>query len=160
KLHWFWGDTNRPAYPLGLFHTSGAVSQLPAGGGLGPARGVDLEYFTGDDGFARACAKMPGDGPTWISGLVVVPDAAGRERMLCGYMKIKPPMEVYRRGIAEWDDEAGKFRRVADFPPDTPLFPDGQALIHRDGDTQYVSFATPYPLVRTRATAEAYRDLS
>ena len=66
KLHWFWGDTNWPAYPLGLFDTPGATSELPKSGGLDPARGVDLTYFTGDNGFARATAKMPGEGPTWI----------------------------------------------------------------------------------------------
>src|SRR5437868_12620783 len=53
-----------------------------------------------------------------------------------------------------------EFRHVGDFPPDAPLFPDGQTVIHRDGDTPYVYFATPFPLVRTRATVEAYRDLS
>ena len=30
KIYWFWGDTNRPSYPLGNFHVPGAVSQLPA----------------------------------------------------------------------------------------------------------------------------------
>lgn len=24
KVHWFWGDTNRPSYPLGNFHVPGA----------------------------------------------------------------------------------------------------------------------------------------
>jgi hypothetical protein len=160
RLYWFWGDTNWPAYPLGLYHTPGAMSRLPSSGGLDPARGVDLEYFVGENGFARATAKMPGEGPTWISGLAVLPDASGRERMLCGYAKIKPPMTVYRRGIAEWDDEKNEFRRVSDFGPDAPLFPDGHPLLYRDGDVQYVYFATPYPLVRTRATAESYRDVS
>jgi hypothetical protein len=160
KLHWFWGDTNRPAYPLGLFHTSGAASQLTTAGGLPPARGINLEYFAGDDGFARACAKMPGDGPTWISGLVVLPDAAGHQRMLCGYMKVKPPMATYRRGIAEWDDLSREFRHVCDFAAQSPLFPDGHTLLHRDGETSYVYFATPYPIVRTRATAQSYCDLS
>src|SRR5262245_7362546 len=64
RRYWFWGDTNWPAYPLGLFHTPGAVSQLPGSSGLDPAQGVDMQYFTGDNGFARATAKMPGDGPT------------------------------------------------------------------------------------------------
>ncbi len=36
KLFWFWGDTNRPSYPLGNFHVPGAVSQLPSQGGLDP----------------------------------------------------------------------------------------------------------------------------
>ena len=115
KLHWFWGDTNWPAYPLGLFHTPGATSRLPADGGLDPARGVDLEYFAGDNGFARATAKMPGDGPTWIDGLTVLPRCDGRERMLCGYAKIKPPLTVYRRGICEWNDDTNEFEQVSDF---------------------------------------------
>jgi hypothetical protein len=160
RLHWFWGDTSRLAYPLGLFHTSGAVSRMPADGGLDPARGVNLDYFVGEDGFARACAKMLSDGLTWISGVTVLPDAAARERMLCGYAKIKQPMDVYRRGVAEWDDEASEFRQVNDFPPDVPLFPDGHSLLYQDRDTKYVYFATPFPLVRTKADAESYRDLS
>src|SRR5438105_3879297 len=27
KIYWFWGDTNRPGYPLGNFGTSGATSE-------------------------------------------------------------------------------------------------------------------------------------
>jgi hypothetical protein len=42
KIYWFWGDTNRPGYPLGNFDTSGATSALPAKGGLDPESGVDL----------------------------------------------------------------------------------------------------------------------
>jgi len=160
RLYWFWGDTNWPAYPLGLFHTPGATSQLPSAGGLAPDRGVDLTYFAGDDGFARATAKMPGDGPTWISGVVVLPDASGRERLLCGYAKIKPPLSVYRRGIAEWDDETNEFSQVQEFDADVPLYPDGHPLIVRESGVDCVYFATPYPLARTRATAESYKDLS
>src|SRR5215831_710468 len=29
KIYWFWGDTNRPSYPLGNFNVPGAVSLLP-----------------------------------------------------------------------------------------------------------------------------------
>jgi hypothetical protein len=29
-LYWFWGDTNRPSYPLGNFDVPGATSKLPA----------------------------------------------------------------------------------------------------------------------------------
>jgi hypothetical protein len=160
KLHWFWGDTNWPAYPLGLFHTPGAVSVLPKDGGLDPARGVDLEYFTGAGGFARETAKMPGEGSTWINGVVALPDAAGREKLLCGYAKIKPPLTVYARGLAEWDDGRNKFRQVNEFAADAPLYPDGHPLLLREEGVDYVYFAGPYPLVRTRATAESYKDLA
>src|SRR5947209_3711205 len=156
KLHWFWGDTNRPGYPLGNFHVPGATSELPGSGGLDPSRGVDLTYFVGDDGFARLTAQMPGDGPTWISGLAVLPDAAGKERMLCGYVKIKPPLTAYRRGIAEWDDKAQCFEQVSEFDADAPLYPHGNPFVHQEDDGPYVYFASPFPLVRTRATAEAF----
>ena len=29
RLYWFWGDTNRLSYPLGLFRTAGATSLAP-----------------------------------------------------------------------------------------------------------------------------------
>ncbi len=161
KLYWFWGDTNRPEHPLGNFHTTGATSRLPGNGALDPARGADLDYFAGDDGFVRPMAKFPGEGPTWISGVAVLPDREGRERLLCGYAKIKPPMTVYRRGIAQWNDGKGdipRFVHVTEVSSDQPLFPDGHPLLYQDGETKYVYFATPYPLVRTRATAESYCD--
>ena len=81
KIHWFWGDTNRPDYPLGNFHVPGATSELPGQGGLEPEVGVNLSYFVDDQGFARPTAPMPGEGPTWISGLIVLKDRDGRERM-------------------------------------------------------------------------------
>ncbi|MBI3875293.1 MAG: hypothetical protein HY300_04915, partial [Verrucomicrobia bacterium] len=58
KIYWFWGDTLRPKYPLGHFGTAGATSELPGHGGLDPAAGVDLKYFTGTDGFSRPVIKL------------------------------------------------------------------------------------------------------
>ncbi len=160
KLRWFWGDTNWPAYPLGNFHMPGATSDLPANGGLDPARGVDLSYFVGENGFARGTAQMPGDGQTWNGGVAVLPDQEGRERLLCGYAKIKAPMEVYRRGIAQWNDETDRFEKLADFEPSVPLFPDGHPFRSHDPADEYLYFASPYPLVRVRADAGSYRDLA
>ncbi|HYW79975.1 MAG TPA: hypothetical protein VE890_10390, partial [Thermoguttaceae bacterium] len=108
RLYWFWGDTNRPSYPLGNFHTPGATSVLPADGGLDPNVGVDLRYFEGEDGFARPTARLPGDGPTWLSALVVLPDAEGHEQMFAEYVKIKNSLEVYQWGLVRFDDDANK----------------------------------------------------
>ncbi len=162
KLHWFWGDTNWPAYPLGLFHTPGATSRLPGNGGLDPSRGVNLEYFIGDNGFARATAKMPGEGPTWIDGLTVLRDASGRERLLAAFAKVRPPLTVYRRGICAWNDEKSEFELLTEYEPDQPLMPFGHPVVRRspaDGDAEYVYFGDPFPFVRVRATVDDFQHL-
>src|SRR5687768_3529307 len=61
QIYWFWGDTNRPSYPLGNFHVPGAVSKFPTSGGLDPSVGVDLEYFVDENGFAKSTCQMPGE---------------------------------------------------------------------------------------------------
>ncbi len=160
KLHWFWGDTNRPKYPLGLFHVPGAISKLPNDGGLDPAVGVNLDYFVGDDGFAKAMCKMPGDGPTWIWGLTALRDADGRERMFCGYMKVRNLLDIYERGIAEFDDEKKEFVRRQSFDKDVPLFPDGHPLTHKVDGIEHVYFTEASAVMRVRATVDAFCDLS
>lgn len=160
KIYWFWGDTNKPAYPLGNFHVPGAISALPGNGGLDPEVGVNLEYFVGKDGFAKPTAQMPGKGPTWIDGVVAVKDRDGRERLFAKYVKIKPPMVVYERGLIEFDDEQQQFGSRLPIPLDAPLQPTGHPLKYVDAGVEYVYFGHPYPRVRVRATAEDLRDLS
>ena len=155
KLHWFWGDTNRPSYPLGNFDVPGATSHLPADGGLDPEIGVDLDYFIGDDGFARPMAQMPGAGPTWIFGLVVLRDRAGRERMFATYQKVRNLLDVYERGLVEFDDEALRFRHAATFAPSLPIYPGGNPFLRMVDGVEYIYFATPYPLTRVRAEPES-----
>jgi len=152
RIHWFWGDTNRPGYPLGNFHVPGAVSQRPAAGGLDPEVGVNLDYFVDDSSFAKPVAKMPGEGPTWIDGLVTVTDHDGNERMFAHYVKIKPPLTAYARGLIEWDDSQQQFEHVVDFPLDAAVLPGGHPFKHTEGEVEYVYFARPYPLVRVPAT--------
>ena len=78
---------------------------FPAGAGSIPSAGVNLTYFVDEDGFARPTCEMPGAGPTWITGLVVLRDRQGKERMFANYVKIRPPMETYQRGLVEFDAE-------------------------------------------------------
>ena len=159
KLHWFWGDTNRPSYPLGNFHVPFATSLLPGGGGLDPGLGVNLTYAVGQNGFAKETAKMPGKGPTWIDGLVVLPDENRQSRLLAQYVKIKAPLAVYERGVVQFDDERQQFGHRAMFPKDAPLYPHGHPFLHRAGDGhEYVYFAGGMPLVRVRANVAGYLD--
>jgi hypothetical protein len=154
KLWWFWGDTQRPGYPLGNFHVPGATSGLPGKGGLDPDAGVDLAYFKDDTGFAKKTCEMPGKGPTWLTALAVLPDATGHERMYGSFVKVEPPLKLYGRGLVVWDDEKERFEKVRDVDMSLPAFPMGQAVRHGE----YVYFASPYPMFRVKATAEAFAD--
>jgi hypothetical protein len=157
KIHWFWGDTNRPDYPLGNYHVPGATSDLPARGGLDPDLGVNLTYLLDDNGFARPTAAMPGEGPTWISGLVVLKDGDRRQRMFAVYAKIRNSLEVYERGLVEFNATTQKFEKVLAFPPAAKVkgeLPDGHTFIHRDGGIDYVYYASPFPLVRLPANPD------
>jgi hypothetical protein len=158
KLYWFWGDTSRPAYPLGNFGMTGATSLLPEQGGLDPEKGVDLKYFTGADGFVRPMAPLPGPGPKWLDGLVTIKDETGRERMFAAYAKIRGLLEAYERGLVEWDRDREVFNQIVTFPADATFYPGGQPFRHTDDGTSYIYFATPYPLLRVRADVESLKD--
>lgn len=156
KLYWFWGDTNRPQYPLGNFHVTGATSRLPADGGLDPAVGVDFDIFTGKDGFARSMAKIPGEGVIWIGGpSVLSAEKSGRERMFAGYVRVKPGFVIEQYGMAEFDDASESFQSVADFGRDPHIKPMGHPLRLRDGNADFVYFGTTLPLARVPARAES-----
>ena len=77
KIYWFWGDTNRPLYPLGQFKNSGAVSELPSRGGLSPFRGIDLTYFVDENGFSREMTPVAGPGAVWMHGLFGLKSPSG-----------------------------------------------------------------------------------
>lgn len=151
-IRWFWGDTNRVRHPLGLFRVAGAVSDPPGKGGLDPAVGVDLRYVAGPDGFCRAMCPLPGEGPVWIDGLAVVPDEAGRERMVAHYARMKNLGEKLEHGIAVWNDATETFeKRTALDLQERWRFPRGQAVRVKEADGEYVLFAAPFPVTRVRA---------
>lgn len=156
KVWWFWGDTLRPAYPLGNFQVPGATSRLPADGGLDPERGIDLTYFVDDKGFAREMARMPGSGPTWISGLILLPDMSGRERIFTHYVKVRGFLEIYARGLAVFDDYKQRFEKVVDFPMSAAVHWDvpGHPFRKTVAGVEYIYFANPCPLTRVRADVE------
>lgn len=160
KLHWFWGDTQLPGYPLGIFHMPGAVSPVPAKAKLDIEQGIELTYFQDAKGSARNTAEMPGDGPTWVSGVTVVPDKDGRERMLAGYTKIRGSLEVYRRGLCQWNDEQHKFDDLGTVAEDSPLFPIGHPLARTIDGKKWIHYCEPLPTLRVPATAESVLDVT
>ncbi|WP_437187776.1 hypothetical protein SH668x_001186 [Planctomicrobium sp. SH668] len=159
KLHWFWGDTNLPGYPLGLFQTPGATSQLPGQGGLAASVGVDLTYFTDSNGQAVNTAELPGEGPTWLGSLTVFKDDQGRERLFAAYAKIRPPLEAYERGVVEFNPETFRFEKRCVFPKGALIYPDGHSLRVTENDGEYLYFSRPFPDVRVPANPDAFLDL-
>jgi len=160
KLFWFWGDTNRAAYPLGNFKTTGATSELPGHGGLDPDVGVDLNYFVGDAGFVKSMAPLESPGPVWISGVVVLRDASKRERMFAYYDKIRGTETSFssvERGLVEYDDQSETFRHAVTFPMQGPFPGGGHPLVYKDGGTEYFAFCDPFPRVRVRAEMDALK---
>jgi hypothetical protein len=110
-----------------------------------------------DDGFASETCRMEGQGPTWIDGLLTVGEGED-ERMFAHYVKIKPPLSVYRSGIVEFNDQTKRFEHRVELDLDSPLHPSGHAFRHNDRGTDYIYFANPYPVVRVPADADAIMD--
>jgi hypothetical protein len=160
KLYWFWGDTARLSYPLGNFRTTGAVSDLPTSGGLNPADGVNLRYFTGPEGFVKQmCPLEPRDGLVWMDGLLVVSDERGRERLVAHFMRLKGLGEMLEHGLAVFKDEKEEFDRLASFKFEEQWqCPRGHSFRHREADSEFFYFCTPFPNVRVKADLAALVD--
>jgi len=158
RVYHFWGDTNRPAYPLGNFSTSAATSLLPKDGGLDPSRGIDLDYFVDDKGFSKPMFTLGKPGPVWVDGVTVLKDDKDQPRLITHYSRMKNLGTVVEHGLAEFDDETKKFEVIKQLPAEQKLHPRGHALYVRHGDTDYIYFANPYPLVRVEADWKLVTD--
>jgi hypothetical protein len=155
KIHWFWGDTSRQAYPLGHFGMAGATSDLPSNGGLSPDVGVNYQYFVGQDGFSRPMFEREGALPA-LGGGDVRPDGHRRPRAAArdGVGPEELEVEAARR-LVEFDDDRGLFRTIRDLPMTTNLKPNGPTFTAtRDGKT-HVYFCRPLPDVRVAADVES-----
>lgn len=112
KIYWFWGDTNRPSYPLGNFGVSGATSEWPGPGGLDPSEGVDLNYFVDKSGFSKAMVPAPDKGMRWIEGLVTVADDRGIERLAARLANMRDLGHAYDWRLVVFNDEKKIFESV------------------------------------------------
>jgi hypothetical protein len=162
KIHFFWGDTAKQSYPLGLFKMAGAVADLPGKGGLDPSVGVDLTYFKRPDGFAREMVPLPVKGLIWIDGIMTVPDesAGGRERMVAHASNMESLAKCLGRFLIVYNDKTDAFEKLKDIDLDAVLSPAGHPFRVKNGDGDFFYFPTPYPCVRVRATWAAVTDVS
>ncbi len=156
KLYWFFGDTNKPSYPLGQFATSGATSLLPGQGGLDPGKGVDLTYWVDESGFSKKMIPLPGfGGPVWVGGLFTLPDAQGRERLLTRYAHLDGSGKTADEGLAIFNDDKALFEKVQTYDLKQPLKPEGHPFRATVKGQTYLYFEPTtggaLPLVRVPA---------
>jgi hypothetical protein len=144
-----------------LFQTAGAVSESPEKGGLAPQVGIDLTYFTNNEGFARAMAPIQGPGVVWIDGLLAVKDKAGRERLVCHFSRRQGLERQIEHGLMLYNDEKNVFER-AEEPKlgndETWRHPRGQATLVETADGPYFYFHQFFTLSRVRATFDGVFD--
>lgn len=152
KLYWFWGDTSKPAYPLGNFGTSGATSELPGKGGLDPSVGVDFTYFVNKEGFSRPLIKLNGEGPIWVHGMFTVPDTTGRERIVTHYMRVQGLEKMHEHGLAVFNDDTEMLDKLVEFDlKEQWRRPQQHPVKWNDGTGEHFYFSAPYPNVRVKA---------
>lgn len=165
RLFWAWGDTTMPNYPLGIFDMTSATTAVQPLSAFEPPVRLSFDYFTDEKKRPRGVAKMPGSGPTWVSGYVSLPDKSGSARLVGTYVKIKPPLEAYEMGLCVWNDAHSNFeqQRVVwsktAAAPKKPLGPEGQPAFWKDPQgKEWVLFGNPLPVLRCPATFEAWQE--
>lgn len=165
KLFWAWGDTSVLKYPLGTFDSTGATTAVRPLDSFEPPIRLVLDYFTDQDKAPRGIARMPGSGPTWISGCITLPDKQGLPRLVCCYFKIKPPLEAYQVGLCVWNEARSSFDPLrvvwtkSEAAPKPPPCPQGQPALWKDAQgKEWVLFGNPFPALRCPATFEAWQD--
>lgn len=164
KVYWFWGDTQRMDYPLGLFRMAGATTPTfaPEDPKADPAGGIPFDYFVDPkSGFARAMMPLleRPEGVVWVGALAVVPDERGAERLVSHYSRRKGLVGEYEQGVAVFDDEKTVFTSVKQLPlAETWRRPSGHPVLFEDGGTKWLLFGSPTPNVRVPATLKDVLD--
>ena len=160
EVYWFWGDTARLSYPLGLFRTAGAKTAKPAAD-FDPAAGIAFDYFSDKAGFARAMMPLPErpDGVIWIDGVGVVPDGKGAEKLIAHYSRRKGLAEELEHGVAVFDDDKQVFVPAAELPlKEKWRHPHGHPVLFEEDGKKWLLFGKPALNVRVSATLEAVLD--
>jgi hypothetical protein len=159
KLYWFYGDTSRLSYGLGNFAMTGATTEPPEK--LNPSLGFDLNYFTNEDGFVKKMAPIEGEGVVWLSGLVVIPDETGNDRMLAWFQRRLGLGAVLENGFVVFNDKKSSFTKLKTPGENPPLYPIGYPLqVKTEDGANYIYFTAPYPALRVKADWNSYLELS
>jgi hypothetical protein len=160
KVYWFWGDTLKMDYPLGLFRVAGATS--PISNGTDPANGIAYDYFVDEKtGFARAMMPLEErpEGVVWFYGVATVPDEKGTERLIGYYSRRKGLTGELEHGVALFNDEKAAFVSARQLSlTETWRRPGWNPVLHEESGTKWLLFGGPTPNVRVPATLKDVLD--
>lgn len=167
KLMWLWGDTNLPAYPLGIYNTPVASSTLKPLVSLKPPTGIVYDYVKNDKGIARGTIDVEGRGPVWLSGSISLSDKGGKEHLVATWSKVPDMTKPSAFGLAEWNDATQKFDVVTTFwtrsdaEPNPPKpYPDGHPVLWKDEKGKTWAYFNGPANFKIPATYEAWKDRS
>jgi hypothetical protein len=163
RVYWFWGDTLKMDYPLGLFRMAGATTPVfdPKDPKSDPAPGIAYDYFVDKSGFARAMmplAERP-QGVVWVGAVFTVPDEKGVEKLVGHYSRRKGLVGELEQGIAVFNDDKAVFESVKQIPlSETWRRPSGHPIMHEEDGAKWLLFGSPNPNVRVPATLKDVLD--
>ena len=164
ELFWLWGDTTLPGYPLGIFHSTAAVTPLQPLAKFQPPLVIDYGYFRDAGGKPRGVAEMEGKGPTWLSGMTYLGDPTQPTHLVATYSKIENHMDEYEVGLSVWDRREERFKKVRAVwekkDGKKPLILRGHPLHWTDRGEEWLLFGDPFPAVRCRAGYDSWSDPS
>jgi hypothetical protein len=165
RLFWFWGDTNVARYPLGVFHMTGASTDLAPLTSFQPPLAMNYEYYQDKDGHPAALANFPGAGPTWLGGIFSLPASDGTFRLVASYAKIRNYLEEYETGLCVWDDGRERFEiqkvlwnadRDGAKKINAPL---GHPFLYQHpGEDEFLYYGDPFPVLRMPPTFEGWSE--
>jgi hypothetical protein len=163
KLFWLWGDTTLPGYPLGIFHSTAATTPPKPVTDFKPPLVMPFKHFRDSEDKPRGVAKLPGEGPTWLTGMVSLPDDENSNALVAIYSKIKPPLDEYEVGQCLWNEDKAEFQVLKVLwragAGEKGLLPKGHPVFWEDPDGKvWALFGDPFPTMRCRATLAAWMD--
>ena len=167
RLFWAWGDTVFAHYPLGVFDMTSATTELRPLRSFEPPLRLSFDYFKDANGRPRGVAKMPGNGPTWLTGYVSLPSKDSTPRLCASYTKVRNYLESYEWGLCVWDDITERFEprlklwTKSETQPKPPPVPEGHPVFWKDEHgVEWVLFGNPFPTLQCPARFDSWADPS
>ena len=163
RLFWLWGDTTLPGYPLGIFDSSAATTELHPIEKFEPPIALHFEHYHDQKGKPRGVAKMEGAGPTWLTGITYIGPKEAPVFLVGTYSKIEGHLDESEVGLCEWDEASGSFHRGKILwkkgEGEKPLLLKGHPVRWQDPQGQkWILFGDPFPSAKCFDTYASWSD--